>query len=122
MQIIKYPEKETWSQLVSRPELDSGALMATVSTVISDIKTNGDVALFEYINKFDGGLKGELRVSHEAIGLAESKLSSELKAAIDLAFTNIARFHDSQVDFVKRVETFPGVVCWRQSIAIERVG
>jgi histidinol dehydrogenase len=122
MQIIKYPEKETWSQLVSRPELDSGALMATVSTVISDIKTNGDVALFEYINKFDGGIKGELSVSHEAIGLAESKLSSELKAAIDLAFSNIARFHDSQVDVVKRVETFPGVVCWRQSIAIERVG
>ena len=122
MQIIKYPEKETWSQLVSRPELDSGALMATVSTVISDIKTNGDVALFEYINKFDGGLKGELRVSHEAIGLAVSKLSSELKAAIDLAFSNIARFHASQVDVVKRVETFPGVVCWRQSIAIERVG
>ncbi|MEO0000761.1 MAG: histidinol dehydrogenase [Bacteroidota bacterium] len=122
MQIIKYPEKETWSQLVSRPELDSGALMATVSTVISDIKTNGDVALFEYINKFDGGLKGELRVSHETIGLAESKLSSELKAAIDLAFSNIARFHASQVDVVKRVETFPGVVCWRQSIAIERVG
>ena len=122
MQIIKYPEKETWSQLVSRPELDSGALMATVSTVISDIKTNGDVALFEYINKFDGGLKGELRVSHEAIGFAVSKLSSELKAAIDLAFSNIARFHASQVDVVKRVETFPGVVCWRQSIAIERVG
>jgi histidinol dehydrogenase len=122
MQIIKYPEKETWSQLVSRPELDSGALLATVSKVISDIKTNGDVALFEYINKFDSGLKGELRVSHEAIGSAVSKLSSELKAAIDLAFSNIARFHDSQVDVVKRVETFPGVVCWRQSIAIERVG
>ena len=122
MQIIKYPEKETWSQLVSRPELDSGALMATVSTVISDIKTNGDVALFEYINKFDGGLKGELRVSNEAIGFAVSKLSSELKAAIDLAFSNITRFHASQVDVVKRVETFPGVVCWRQSIAIERVG
>ena len=122
MQIIKYPEKETWSQLVSRPELDSGALMATVSTVISDIKTNGDVALFEYINKFDGGLKGELRVSNEAIGFAVSKLSSELKAAIDLAFSNITRFHASQVDVVKRVETFPGVICWRQSIAIERVG
>jgi histidinol dehydrogenase len=49
MQIIKYPEKETWSQLVSRPELDSGALMATVSTVISDIKTNGDVVKLLYI-------------------------------------------------------------------------
>jgi len=122
MQIIKYPEKDTWSQLVSRPELDSGALLATVSKVISDIKTNGDVALFEYINKFDGGLKGELRVSNEAIGFAVNKLSSELKAAIDLAFSNITRFHASQVDVVKRVETFPGVICWRQSIAIERVG
>jgi histidinol dehydrogenase len=122
MQIIKYPEKETWSQLVSRPELDSGALLATVSKVISDIKTNGDVALFEYINKFDGGLNGELRISDDEIKLAANELSHELKDAIDLAFSNITRFHASQADVVKRIETFPGVICWRQSIAIERVG
>ncbi|MEN9883620.1 MAG: histidinol dehydrogenase [Bacteroidota bacterium] len=122
MQIIKYPEKETWSQLVSRPELDSGALMTTVSKIISDIKTNGDVALFEYINKFDPGLNGELRISDDEIKLAANELSHELKDAIDLAFSNITRFHDSQADVVKRIETFPGVICWRQSIAIERVG
>ncbi|MFM1963863.1 MAG: histidinol dehydrogenase [Bacteroidota bacterium] len=122
MQIIKYPEKETWSQLVSRPELDSGALMTTVSKIISDIKTNGDVALFEYINKFDPGLNGELRISDDEIKLAANELSHELKDAIDLAFSNITRFHASQADVVKRIETFPGVICWRQSIAIERVG
>jgi histidinol dehydrogenase len=122
MQIIKYPEKENWSQLVCRPELDSGALMTTVSKIISDIKTGGDVALFEYINKFDGGLKGELRISDDEIKLAANELSCELKDAIDLAFSNITRFHASQVDDVKKIETAPGVICWRQSIAIERVG
>jgi histidinol dehydrogenase len=122
MQIIKYPEKETWSQLVSRPELDSSTLMTTVSKIISDIKTNGDLALFEYINKFDPGLNGELRISDDEIKLAANELSYELKDAIDLAFSNITRFHASQSDVVKRIETSPGVICWRQSIAIERVG
>ncbi len=122
MQIIKYPEKEMWKQLVSRPELDSGALMTTVSKIIADIKTDGDTALFEYINKFDGGLNGELRITNEEIRIGISELSSELKEAIDLAFSNITRFHASQVDDVKKIETSPGVICWRQSIAIERVG
>lgn len=122
MQIIKYPEKEMWKQLVSRPELDSGALMTTVSKIIADIKTDGDTALFEYINKFDGGLNGELRITNEEIRIGIGELSSELKEAIDLAFSNITRFHASQVDDVKKIETCPGVICWRQSIAIERVG
>lgn len=122
MQIIKYPEKETWKQLVSRPELDSGALMTTVSKIIADIKTDGDTALFEYINKFDGGLNGELRITNEEIRIGVGELSSELKEAIDLAFSNITRFHASQADDVKKIETSPGVICWRQSIAIERVG
>ena len=122
MQIIKYPEKEMWKQLVSRPELDSGALMTTVSKIIADIKTDGDTALFEYINKFDGGLNGELRITNEEIRIGIGELSSELKEAIDLAFSNITRFHASQVDDIKKIETCPGVICWRQSIAIERVG
>ena len=122
MQIIKYPEKEMWKQLVSRPELDSGALMTTVSKIIADIKTDGDTALFEYINKFDGGFNGELRITNEEIRIGVGELSSELKEAIDLAFSNITRFHASQVDDVKKIETSPGVICWRQSIAIERVG
>lgn len=122
MQIIKYPEKEMWKQLVSRPELDSGALMTTVSKIIADIKTDGDTALFEYIKKFDGGLNGELRITNEEIRIGIGELSSELKEAIDLAFSNITRFHASQVDDVKKIETCPGVICWRQSIAIERVG
>ncbi len=122
MQIIKYPEKEMWKQLVSRPELDSGALMTTVSKIIADIKTDGDTALFEYISKFDGGLNGELRITNEEIRIGIGELSSELKEAIDVAFSNITRFHASQVDDLKKIETSPGVICWRQSIAIERVG
>jgi histidinol dehydrogenase len=93
-----------------------------VSKIIADIKKDGDTALFEYINKFDGGLNGKLRITNEEIRIGVGELSSELKEAIDLAFSNITRFHASQVDDVKKIETSPGVICWRQSIAIERVG
>ena len=53
---------------------------------------------------------------------AESKLTEELKAAIRQAYTNICKFHETQYQPVEKVETMPGVTCWRRSVGIEKVG
>jgi histidinol dehydrogenase len=45
-----------------------------------------------------------------------------LKTAIDIAKTNIEKFHSAQKEEVKRIDTIPGVTCWRESKAIEKVG
>ena len=45
-----------------------------------------------------------------------------MKDAIALAKKNIETFHTKQVSAVERVETMPGVLCWRKSVAIEKVG
>ena len=49
-------------------------------------------------------------------------VSDELKKAILLAKSNIARFHKAQRFGGVQVETQPGVACWQQSVPIERVG
>ena len=49
-------------------------------------------------------------------------MSDELKEAILQAKKNIELFHSLQKEDVKNIETMPGISCWRQSRAIEKVG
>ncbi|MDP1744715.1 MAG: histidinol dehydrogenase, partial [Bacteroidota bacterium] len=46
----------------------------------------------------------------------------ELKAAIQLAKSNIEKFHAAQIETSGVIETTKGVNCWRESRAIEKVG
>ena len=53
MKIYKYPEKELWGEIISRPRLNLQQLNETVSTVLADVKKRGDEAVKEYELKFD---------------------------------------------------------------------
>ena len=62
-------------------------------------------------------------------GLHQKKLKQlrnqsdkDLKKAILLAKNNIEKFHQQQFEKIKKIETSPGVVCWRKSVPIEKVG
>ena len=39
-----------------------------------------------------------------------------------LGRVNIRKFHSSQKSSEEKVETMPGVLCWRENVAIENVG
>jgi histidinol dehydrogenase len=122
MQLIRNPTRQEWPGLLARPVLDNAALLAQVGVVLDDIRKSGDDALRKYIMKFDGEIQGDLKVSSSDIALAGDELNIELKEAIDLAFNNISRFHAAQQEVAKPVETTAGVVCWRKSLPINRVG
>lgn len=122
MRIEIDPKKESWEELCERPSIQRDKLEDLVGGILSDVKENGDEALIRLTNKFDGAKLDSLRVSEEEIAKAESVLSEDLKNAIKLAKQNIEKFHASQKETVERVETVPGVVCWRKSIGIEKVG
>ena len=122
MKIIRYPKKENWAELLQRPAFDSADLSATVSTILGDVKANGDKSLQKYTKQFDGVEIDELLVSENEFVEAEKRVSDELKQAIQHAKSNIEKFHLSQTEEIKRVETTEGVICWRKSVAIEKVG
>ena len=122
MKIYKYPEKELWGEITSRPRMDLTKLNETVSTVLNDVRLRGDEAVKEYELKFDKAALQSLAVSEQEMQEAEQLVSSELKAAIELAHENIYKFHAAQQFEGQKVETQPGVSCWQKSIAIERVG
>ena len=122
MKIYSYPEREQWAEIIARPHLDVSQLHTTVSSVLDDVRTNGDAAILRYEEKFDHVTLPTIRVSKEEMKEAQRLVAPELKEALTLAHANIATFHASQRFEGEKVETCPGVTCWQKSIAIEKVG
>ena len=122
MNIIKYPAKSEWKAIVERPHMDLSKLNETVSSVLKDIKDNGDEAVKRYEEKFDHVQLSSLAVTPEEIEEAMHLISPELKASLEQAHHNIAVFHEAQKFEGKKIETCQGVTCWQKSIPIEKVG
>ena len=120
--IFLNPSKEQWKTILQRPVMDSKTLEEKVAAIVLDVKLNGDVAVKKYAAQFDGVEIAQLKVSEEEILEALPLVDDELKAAIELAKNNITRFHEAQKEGIKQIETMPGVLCWRKSIAIQKVG
>lgn len=125
MEVIKYPSREEWAELVKRPALDVTTLFDTVRTVLDEVRKEGDAAVIRYEEKFDKinpATFTALQVSEVELQEAEDLVSDDLKQAICQAKENIEIFHASQRFVGKKVETTPGVTCWQKAVAIEKVG
>ena len=116
------PLQELWKTILERPAFDSKLLENIVTPILLDVKLNGDAAIKKYAAKFDGIELTELKVSEEEIMAAVALVDNELKVAIDLAKNNITKFHAAQKEVITQIETTTGVVCWRKSIAIQKIG
>lgn len=122
MILINNPDKSVWAELLKRPMMNTESLHEKVRSILNQIKNEGDEAVLRYEETFDHVRLESLVVTEEEIQEAESLVSDELKKAILLAKSNIARFHEAQRFGGVQVETQPGVACWQQSVPIERVG
>jgi len=122
MDIILNPSKSFWPSLVKRPQIDRKDLSAQVNSILNEVNTNGDKALKDFTLKFDGIKLDNLKVSELELGNAADLIPSKLKKAIDQAYQNTYKFHNSQALTEPIIETMPGVKCWRKSVAIERIG
>lgn len=122
MEIFVYPDPQSWPALLERPAKSAGELEAVVSEVLDDVRANGDAAVRRYTKQFDGASLENLLVSEVEFDTAERQLSIRLKQAILAAKSNIETFHRTQYEPISRIETMPGVSCWRKSVPIERVG
>ena len=122
MQILKYPKKEIWDEILTRPSLDDTFLERTVANILKDVKQHGDEALKYCARHFDKVELDEFLVSEEEFDEAEARVGDELKDAIKIAKANIEKFHHAQTEKSEVIETTKGVFCWRKSVAIEKVG
>ena len=122
MKKILYPHKSEWAELLKRPTQDVSTLFENVSTILKNVKANGDKAVLEYAEQFDRVKLESLAVTPEEMKEAEAQVPIELKVAILLAQRNIYTFHKKQKFEGKKVETMEGVTCWQKAVGIEKVG
>lgn len=117
-----YSNPTEWLRLTKRPNVKQADLSKLVDTVFKSVKKDGDKALKKFSVQFDQVELKSLTVKASSIANAASQLSPALKKAIELAKSNIEKFHAEQKEVSKRIETATGVTCWRESRAIEKVG
>lgn len=122
MKIYNYPSKIEWTEICRRPIMSRENLTATVQEIMDKVKLYGDKALFKYAKQFEQAELNELQVSEKEFEEAASMVSESLKEAIGIAKKNIERFHNMQLEQIKYVEPVKGVLCWRKSVGIEKVG
>jgi len=122
MKQYKYPPISEWKSLCERPLQNQENLSEQVKSVFDEVKNNGDKALKFFTEKFDNVILNDLKVSEIEVDEANNLVPDELKSAIKLAAENIRKFHSSQQEEKKIIETTEGVFCWRESRAIENIG
>ena len=120
--IYDKPETTLWSKICSRPVFDNTSLNLAVGKIIKEVKDKGDIALRKFAQKFDGVAIDRFQVSDEELKSAVKNISPSLKAAIQQAKRNIELFHRTQKEEVRKIHISKGIICWRESRAIESVG
>ncbi len=109
--------------LLQRPAITEGAnITAIVADVVADVRQRGDEALLDLTEKFDRVRPDSIRVSEQEVTAATSRLSDNMKQALQQAYQNIVTFHKAQKIKPLRVETQPGVVCEQVTRPINSVG
>ena len=122
MNLIINPPKKQWSDILQRPVFDAKNLMPMVQEVLNAIQEKGDQAVKDYTLSFDQVNLSSIQLNEDQIYQIASTLDSHVKKAIEVAKINIEKFHQTQLQKVEKIETMPGVWCWRKSVGIEKVG
>lgn len=122
MKRINNPSTSQWPELCKRPQLELDFLEGSVNNILERVRKSGDAALLEFTRQFDGVVLDKLAVKPEEVSAATQNLPASLKTAIIAAAKNIEVFHAAQTRSVEKIETMPGVTCWRKATPIQKVG
>jgi len=126
MNIYDRPSSDVARKLLTRPSGDRkgshAELVTRVKEIMNQVEENGDMALMDLTRQLDGVSIDSIRIHDAEIEAAMLQIDQDLKIALRTAYRNIMKFHKSQIEEVRKIETMPGVVCWRENRPIESVG
>ncbi len=122
MKKIYSPSVNEWPEILKRPTKTIGDIEGTVKAIFEQVQKQGDQALFAYTQQFDGVQLNSLFVTKDEIKEAIALVPAELKEAIQIAKSNIEKFHVAQKTERLYVTTSEGVQCWQEKRPIQKVG
>ncbi len=120
--IFTYPSREDWSKLQERAMFDDSIIESRVKEIVERVKKDGDKAIFELSKSIDNVELESLQATQRELKLSFGTVASDLKDAMEVAMSNIWKFHSAQIPKEIDIETTQGVRCVQRAIPIERVG
>jgi len=114
--------KQDIQKLVQRNVDPTNEIAAIVEDIIAHVRDNGDSALVDYALKFDKVALDRLYLDKAELEKLASAVTPAQKEAFQTAYNNIWKFHEAQLKAEEKIETMPGVTCWREARPIEKVG
>lgn len=117
MEYGQLPDCEIFSRAV--PETD---VEKTVSDIIAKVRSEGDAALRELTQRFDGAALDELTVTEEEIAAALETVEPEFMKVLKQAAANITKFHAKQVRNSFIINDSDGIVMGQKIIPLDRAG
>lgn len=115
-------KQQVIDEVLNRSQFDLEEVNQRVKEVLENIKKNGDKALFEYTEKFDGVKLEALKVTEEEINEAYASVDKELLEALQEAHDNIKKFHQKQLQKSFIVNEEAGKIVGQIVNPIEKVG
>lgn len=122
MKVYLNPSQNDWSELLKRPTDSIADIQNTVTDIFKEVQQKGDKAVDKYTSFFDGVILNSIEVTSVEIQEAIEQVPIELKEAIQLAQSNIEKFHQAQKTEKVAVETAKGVICWQEKRPIQKIG
>jgi sulfopropanediol 3-dehydrogenase len=106
------------------PGQQDPAVVARVSTMLSDIEKGGLEAVRRYAQELDGFSGDSFEVTSKQVDTAVADLPADLREALDVGASRTRRFAEMQrshlTDF--EAEVIPGVVCGQKYVPVRNVG
>ncbi len=108
-------------EIFERAEIKT-SVQDVVEEIISNVRKNGDKALFEYCEKFDKAHLTSLEVTKEEIDEAVASTDKKMLDILYEAKGNIEFFHKHQIRNSFVINEKDGIVMGQKIIPIEKVG
>ncbi len=101
---------------------DYGEYESAVKDIIAAVRTDGDKALYEFAEKFDGVSLDSLEVPAQELATAADRVSPEYAAMLRRAAENIRQFHAMQLREGFTLRRADGTVLGQRISPVERAG
>jgi histidinol dehydrogenase len=95
------------------------SVSGTVSEIVASVRTRGEQALLEYVERFDG-VTGPLRVAAEELEAALAQLDPDVRAGLEVAIANVRVVAEAGLVDEKTVELPQGQTVTIREVPVRR--
>jgi histidinol dehydrogenase len=120
--LSEIPEKEI-QVLIERGGGELANVNDTVSSILADVRSEGDVALRKYTQRFDGAKIDAIEIPKDEMENAYNSIDKELIRHLEIAAGNIRKFHEAQMpEKMWFMQLAPGIELGQKATALTNVG